>query len=65
MTNQQDAPLPWRLWKAGERSELPHLADANGKVVARAEGNIWFWQDYIAPIILAGVNRSVEQEPKT
>lgn len=51
-----DAPRPWRLFKAGERSELPHIADANGRVVARAEGNLWVWQDFIAPMILAAVN---------
>jgi hypothetical protein len=48
--------LPWRLFKAGERSELPHIADATGRVIARAEGNIWVWQDFIAPVILAAVN---------
>jgi hypothetical protein len=56
MRDNNTAPLPWRLFKAGERSELPHIADANGRVVARAEGNIWVWQDSIAPMIIAGVN---------
>lgn len=54
--NTEVAPRPWRLWKTGERSEIPHLADANGTIVARAEGNIWVWQDFVAPVILAAVN---------
>lgn len=55
------APRPWRLWKVGERSEIPHIADANGRVVARAEGNIWTWQDFIAPVILAAVNGATDE----
>lgn len=50
------APHPWRLWKVGERSDLPHIADATGRVVVRAEGNIWIWQDFIGPMIVAAVN---------
>lgn len=55
------APRPWRLWKVGERSEIPHIADANGRVIARAEGNIWTWQEFIAPVILAAVNGATDE----
>lgn len=61
-------PRPWTLVKIEERvSDVPFIRAANGRVVCEAIGNIWTWQDFIAPMIIAGVNGSTDSnagEPK-
>lgn len=55
-------PLPWVLVGPLETGGTPYIKAANGRVVCRAEGNIWTWWQYVGRMIVDRMNSQSDRE---